>query len=348
MDNSKSKPKAKMRLLDDIEAGPSHENKRSKTDQNGRNSSQNISASTKNTSNKGKNTDCIVNKLDQRQSESKAVINKVRKNLTGRNNNATKSLLVRSSAMTVQSEGCGLLRKVIPIIQTRGMKAREFALKQSNLVKPKSKVKVKTDKVQMNKVNKVQISQDEINRLDLIDQLTADEIAGGDSENELAEVNEICHDGIELSINSSDIDEDFPEDDRQNDQTDHDHNGVEPGELSSSSEDEYEPDHSRPQSKVTKVTNKQQVAATKNNHDRYSKFAHLYHDPDFKQFLNEVIDERTSTTLPSGKQDSAAKVDRQCKDSTSRRTGKGTVGLSPSRPPLLKSPSDTTIYSPGL
>ena len=73
-----------------------------------------------------------------------------------------------------------------------------------------------------------------------IDTLTSVEIAGGDR----ATNNEIDHDGVELLINGSDLEEDFPDDDQDGRcSVGRQSRDVEPSELSSSEEgDKYDDD----------------------------------------------------------------------------------------------------------
>ena len=74
-------------------------------------------------------------------------------------------------------------------------------------------------------------------------------------------------------MNGSDLDE-FPDD------------GHEPGEVSSSeSEVEQMTPSKKVTSKVTKVVSHKDI-------DRFEKFSHLSQDPDFKDFVKEIVDDR--------------------------------------------------------
>ena len=276
-------PKAKRHLLDDLEGGPSSANKKSKTqklDKNGHLSQNKSKTSTNkavNPESKGKKNFTMLKKGNKKlPAPTKGKINKAK--LACQNNNATVKGRSRANLGLTDE-----VRKVVPIIQTRGMKAKAAKINNNIVEMPR----------------KVVVTQKEVNQLDSIDKLTSNEIVDGDPIVE----DEVCHDGVELSINGSDIDEDFPEDQPNastvgtttntaggSDQevSEGKQDLQEPGEISSS-EDEYEPECGRVRSKVVKLSSK-----TKS--DKFGKFSHLYQDPDFKQFLNEVIDERTSSS----------------------------------------------------
>ena len=68
---------------------------------------------------------------------------------------------------------------------------------------------------------------------------------------------------------------------------------------------------------------------------RSEKFAHLCNDPDFRQFLDEVVDKRMAEKVPKSKR-KQGNIDNV------------NVTDIPYKPQAVKSPSDTTIYSPGL
>ena len=92
---------------------------------------------------------------------------------------------------------------------------------------------------------------------------------GGDDD-----ASDICNNGVELLCEGSDLDE-FP------DSADN----TEPGEISN---DEPEPETSTQGSVRSKVV---QVNKTTTN-TRSDKYAHLRHDPEFHQFLDEMLDVR--------------------------------------------------------
>ena len=116
---------------------------------------------------------------------------------------------------------------------------------------------------------------------------------------------------------------------------------TEPGELSSS-EDEIDTRHTV-KSKVVKPHNEP--------NPRTAKFNHLRQDPDFRQFLNEVLDERDNRVNHSTKRKRSDKkqkgenltVDCEHVDHDQAHRKKSIHPM-----PMVKSPSDTTIYSPGL
>ena len=130
---------------------------------------------------------------------------------------------------------------------------------------------------------------------------------------------------MELSINGSDEDE-FPETTTASE--------VEPGELVTSGEDNESLPRVRKRvaSKVVvPVSNRKQ----KDNDDQHEgKFNHLKNDPAFKSFLDQMVDDRMAAreALESRKKEKSSKTS---KDSNVVKH-------------TFKSPSDTTIYSPGL
>ena len=114
----------------------------------------------------------------------------------------------------------------------------------------------------------------EINKLNNIDLLTPLEIIAG---NQVAEDDDqVLHDGVELSVQTSD--DEFACEETKGSGSD----GIatEPGELQSDEEVSNSPPK-RVASKVVKLTPKK----------RLDKFSHLRNDPNFKDFLNELIDE---------------------------------------------------------
>ena len=92
----------------------------------------------------------------------------------------------------------------------------------------------------------------------------------------------ICHNGLELSINSDVDEEEFP-----------DSNDAKPkaGEVVSSSEEEEEQPvpavkKKRLASKVVKVGKNGNSSDMDKSNDRFSKFSHLKNYPEFKSFLS--------------------------------------------------------------
>ena len=276
------------------------------------------------------------------------------KNLASKNNNATIAVKhgpqgkTRSKPIgkkiSVQHNladkiKCGV-NKIIPIIQPRAMKAKS-----------------------------VTMSKQEFDELNKLDSLSSVEMADGDEDN-------IDHDGVELSVNGSDI-EDFPEgasteNDNQDNQecepdgqTDHEEEtdtnilGFEPGEIESSDEEETQYSSRVIASKATKVDkhlNPKQVidSAGRSVRSRLEKFGHLRNDPDFKDFINEVVDARMSEKRDSQqlrRNSDMHQNKQQLSGGQMRRKSvpKGIVNIEGDKVfPAVKSPSDTTIYTPGL
>ena len=206
-----SHPKAKRHLLDEMEAGPSSKgdsSKKSKLDSN-----QISTKSSKDT-----------NQLRQKGKEPKLNFRKCKSKTTsrlGHNNNATmvtgKSKSSRSNLQGVKhgkQTAVSATLKFTPIIQTRKMKAAMTVM----------------DK---NMSDKEIHDQRELDRLNAIDKLTSSEIVDGNGA--LSDSEEMCNDGVDLSINGSDIDG------RSSDEEVNDNH--EPGEISSN-EEECDPDPS--------------------------------------------------------------------------------------------------------
>ena len=249
------------------------------------------------------------------------------------------SLKVKS----IKSNGNKRYKKVTPIIQTRGMKAKA---KQANLIKNK----------------KVIVTQADLHKLNDIDKLSYREFADGDE-------NGIYHNGVELSIQGSDIEDDFPEvnptqppstpvggQQSAASDTDDGEAEVEPGEIYSSggesSDEDSEIENNQHRngnakcmktvvSKVVKVTprgkrDKRDSTKVVESGNKFEKFNHLRNDPDFREFLGEMMDERLA----------AAK-----KPEKKKKSDYDNDKINSPSPPLVrgfKSPSDMTIYSPGL
>ena len=106
----------------------------------------------------------------------------------------------------------------------------------------------------------------------------------------------INHDGVELSISGSD----FEDDATAPDNDDNGDNMVEPGEIESDNEDEDDVQPRRTvASKVVKVSRTEQnkskektlTSSSACKAKNFSKFKHLREDPDFRDFLNEMLDD---------------------------------------------------------
>ena len=104
-----------------------------------------------------------------------------KRNLKGNNNNAVPSNCQDRSSLGKNDKYTG---KVNPIIQTRGMKAKALLTNKNNeneLVRQQESVNL----------------SEELDKLNSIDELSSCEIADGG-------LNEVDHDGVELSVNGSD------------------------------------------------------------------------------------------------------------------------------------------------
>ena len=116
---------------------------------------------------------------------------------------------------------------------------------------------------------------------------------------------------------------------------------LKPGELSSSDDEMVNYGQHKVQSKVVRANKQQETIGKRSGME---KFSHLRSDPDFKQFLSEIVDERmNSSSKQSSKQDK-----QQDKQQQHRRECNDGMNINIPRVQLFKSPSDTTIYSPGL
>ena len=212
----------------------------------------------------------------------------------------------------------------------------------------------------------------EIQQLNEIDNLSPNEILDGEKAVqeegvEVEDVEEVDHNGVELSIQGSDIDE-YSDDN---------------GEIHSSSEEEEEIQPGRTvTSKVLKAKNIVNEPKSAENHS-FDKFSHLRNDPEFKAFLKEMVDDQRYQSKEKGKERQEGsskerhKKHRSATATSSDRSAKGTLPgvdnlidssncvvkneMQVSERPqgemtvrasmqqrLTKSPSDTTIYSPVL
>ena len=328
----KNKGNTKRRLLDDFKGESTKNVKRGRVESNWQD---------------GQNTERIRANKNLSKSNNLLKNSCKMKRLTGKNNNATivatkangrhnsnvisgqkllKTKLAKGKTRSTLINSKG--KQITPIIQTRGMKARA-AQKGEN-----------DDKV----INKNVLTRADITHFDKIDTLTSREIADGEDK--------VYHDGIKLSIQGSDIDEDFPVPDNNantHDVSDNEEEGkdtncdsTEPGEICSSEED-LPPDNNNKKvaSKVIKV-NKVTLKA--------EKFNQWQNDPDFKQFLGEVMDEHLAARKPS-----TPRVQGKSKSEQQSSNSQNVQNIQADSTPIrlirdinFKSPSDTTIYSPGL
>ena len=190
------------------------------------------------------------------------------KMVLGNNNNTT----VKTVQPVQHAKNATSIKNVVPIIQTRSLKA------------------------------KLVIARTEIDKLNAIDTLTSTEVADGD---ELA--GDVSHDRIVLSI-GSDLEDEFPEHEPPHPE------GPEAGEVFSSEEEvttitaatsndngNKVVSRSRVASKVIKVSNPQLNIQSHGSQDtsKFTKFSQLRNDPDFKQFLNEMVNVKLATAKQS-------------------------------------------------
>ena len=213
--------------------------------------------------------------------------------------------------------------------------------------------------------------QNEIDTLTAIYQLSQCEISDGDRvfEEEEGEINEINHDGVKFMVGGSD--DEFAEEEHNS----RANAGPEPGEIPSSDDDDLPAGKfGSIASKVVKVN--KQGATTKAT--KADKFQHLKDDPDFADFLNNMLDAKLAARAPAdpcsshdkqSKQRGSSTIRNNAEDGKSRSRGivdiqnVQTDMVSPvnegvkntpvqvsarNSPHVFKSPSDTTIYTPGL
>ena len=162
--------------------------------------------------------------------------------------------------------------------------------------------------------------QDEFENIDV---LTNSEIVDGNN------AAGIDHDGVELSINGSDID-DFSDEETVAEQEQGSSSNPtyhEPGEIVSSDEESSGKDAGNGMIKTVRKP----ASKTAANQIGTNKYQHLQHDPDFNKFLDQMLDRK----LAKGNNVQKAQNDlvKQKRVEQSK---------------LIKSPSDTTLYSPGL
>ena len=353
-----SKLKTKRCLLDDFQPDPD-EPGRSKWKIEGRNGDNNS---------KGKNFNLKFTSKDLKEQRQK-VVGSSRTIKRGNNNNtipsskieSVKNKMLQKEHDVAKTKTAKTKTKVTSIIQTRGMKTKAARLTREQI-------------------------ESELKKLSQIDSLTSCELADGEQglNDEDSDVN---HDGVELSVNGSDFEDDIEDprtsgtseppaqghiDSTTESDVEEMNNGIEPGELSSS-EDEVDV---RPKKSVaSKVVRaeKEKIPCKEQNNDRFSKFKHLREDPDFRDFLFEVLDDRDKLSVHERKRGGANCVDCNISGSSGKRDKsksgydtdnhpntpfgqssqnghqqeiKNNSVVHPNR--LFKSPSDTTLYSPGF
>ena len=191
--------------------------------------------------------------------------------------------------------------KLVPIIQTRSMKAKQFA---PELNQDKGKETTKGSKSR--KYRKTKLSNREYEDLNKIDLLTSKEIVDG----ELV-VNEDLGDGVDLSIDGSDLEENFPDTDEGDADRNHDEEVLttpatqfESGQIQSSSDEDEEAEHQHQNGTVkSKVVLVSKPSTSNSQDNKFTKFSHLKNDPDFREFLKEMIDDNAKTQQSEANKD---------------------------------------------
>ena len=173
-----------------------------------------------------------------------------------------------------------------------------------------------------NTVQIPKLKENEIKELDTIDTQTISEISDGNRAAVVSSEEVVDHDGVELSINGSDLDLDYS--DVEDEQT-VDNGRGEPGEIVSS--DEETTQNAPPPPPAKKKNFKSGDTGVKS----FAKFQHLKDDSEFSDFIDIMLDKKLS-------QKKGDEPDRRA--STKHRNKE--------RGNLIKSPSDTTLYSPAL
>ena len=180
-----------------------------------------------------------------------------------------------------------------------------------------------------------------------IDNHTLSEIAEGSAIAVASTSSEnIEHDGVKLSINGSDIDEFSDEEDQHSQQ-------YEPGAILTSDEEEVAQVQvvqkpapaAQPVRRV--VTNKDGSINAKSAAPKFQKFYHLKDDPEFNEFLDVVLDKKLSDRKVIENQQNGGSTSE---NKSRKKAGKKGNEQSQQKQHnnLIKSPSDTTLYSPGL
>ena len=130
---------------------------------------------------------------------------------------------------------------------------------------------------------------------------------------------------------------------------DQDEVGSEPGEILSS-DDEAVDSTCNPVQQPSTSANRAVISSVKDKSSHvgksYAKFQHLKDDPEFNDFLDNMLDRKLSnkttdhTENRTTRGESAANIQDIGKNNNSNRAMQ--------KPHLVKSPSDTTLYTPGL
>ena len=154
----------------------------------------------------------------------------------------------------------------------------------------------------------------DVSKFDSIDKHTFAEIVDGNTAGSSQDDSQIDHDGVELSINGSDI-EAFSDVDEDR--------GIDPnpaggastaenmseGEIFSSDDDEPNVHRTKVHvtAKTARSTSTKRTSAGGCSNDRNQlmlKFQHLKNDPDFNQFLDSMLDQKLSDkTVEKGKKE---------------------------------------------
>ena len=305
------RPKVKRKLLDDLNAGPSAEKKKSKIC-----NANEWRTHGRPTQPNGKLDKMVLNKTKKKSSTKSKSKNLDKEQSIDNNNNAVPESERGVNKNKNKSKTGGAF---MPVIQTRRMKAAQ------------------------------QLADFEKNELELfnqIDRLNDSEIAGGDQVfEEDDDSNSVLHDEVVLSVNGSDDDQ-FTEEVSQTEN--------EPGEVQNSSSDGEDTSHNRSQAVASKVVKIRKRRDRSESSDRFKKFKSLKDDPDFHDFLKELLTDDDNDTRKKGRSKSASTKDRQQQQQHGELIHDHDQSfLSPPHQvqrqlPLIKSPSDTTIYRPGL
>ena len=202
----------------------------------------------------------------------------------------------------------------------------------------------------MSKIDRQKIIDEKhLSELNKLDTHTEFEISEG---NAAVGANLIDHDGIELSVNGSDLEEFISDDETETQygtvsESNQDHLQQEPGEIFSDEEDTVTVTLPKEKSKDKRIP---KLASN----GKFSKFQHLKDDPEFNDFLDSMLDRKlsgkvTETSKVNSQNQKGKKgnddLDIEQPNQSSKRLSNNVVNRTHQ---IIKSPSDTTLYSPGL
>ena len=216
---------------------------------------------------------------------------------------------------------------VIPIAKTKQTRSR-IIKPPARFLDTNVKGQTKTGKVT---TKKAKVSNEDLHAFDELDVQTNSEIAEGNA----AALGRppIDHDGVELSVHGSDLDE-FSDEEvlDQPDET-----SGEPGEILSSGEEDIH------EAQAAAVHNTSQAK-------KLDKFRHLKDDPDFHTFLNQVLDKKlASQDHQKGRDNNFDNLNQNAtRHAPAPRPSKDEQVVQRQVNNVIKSPSDTTLYTPAL